>query len=325
MRLVAGSGRSGTTWVQDALASANGLRPVFEPLHPVVSGTGHRYAHRALGPADDCPELQGFLEAACAGRGNRLWTQYRRQRDWLFPSPRELVTLHSVARLGRRWARFVKEAPKLAVAAKKSQPIVKCIRANLMLGWLASKLGWKVVLIVRHPAAVIESELRGSWDAAFEVDRFRKDSRLHELTRDRYRGLLESRMTHLEALATRWVVENQWPVEWAPAHGVTVVHYETLKSSPAVEWQRICAALGLERPPHLEVVRRPSQQSAPRTSAAGAGVDQPRWLDALTAQQKAEISGVLERAGVEMYRMDDPRPRLPSPGQRPASDEVGVQ
>jgi len=37
MKLIAGSGRSGTTWVLDALADANDLRPVFEPLHPMVS------------------------------------------------------------------------------------------------------------------------------------------------------------------------------------------------------------------------------------------------------------------------------------------------
>jgi hypothetical protein len=310
MRLIAGSGRSGTTWVQDAIASANGLRPVFEPLHPDVSETGRRYAHRALGPGDDCPELQEFLEAACAGRGNCLWTRYRRQRGWLLPSPRELATLHSVARLGRRWGRFISEVPRLAIAARAPRPIVKCIRANLMLGWLAGRLGWKSVLIVRHPGAVIESELRGSWDSEFEIDRFRQDSRLHALTQDRYRSILERRMTQVQALATRWVVENQWVVEDAPAHGVTVVHYETLKLSPVVEWRRICAALELEHPPREDAIRRPSQQSSPTASSASAHVDEPHWLNALTTEQKDQIGGILDSAGVEIYRMDNPRPQL---------------
>jgi hypothetical protein len=51
-RVVAGYGRSGTTWVQDVLAISNELRPVFEPLHPLllrrlqllVDRLSHRYS-----------------------------------------------------------------------------------------------------------------------------------------------------------------------------------------------------------------------------------------------------------------------------------------
>ena len=68
MRLIAGSGRSGTTWVQDALAAANDLRPVFEPLHPAVSEIGARYAYRALSRNDEHPELQRFLQTRWATR-----------------------------------------------------------------------------------------------------------------------------------------------------------------------------------------------------------------------------------------------------------------
>ena len=89
MKLIAGSGRSGTTWVLDSLAKANGLRPVFEPLHPHVSEVGNRYAHRALRASDPCPDLEQFFSEVVAGRALPLWTQYRRQIRWLLPPPAE--------------------------------------------------------------------------------------------------------------------------------------------------------------------------------------------------------------------------------------------
>jgi hypothetical protein len=313
MRLIAGSGRSGTTWVQDAIATANGLRPVFEPLHPYVSDIGNRYAHCALSADDVEPELERFLSEVCAGRSNRLWTQYRRRGHWLLPPPSEFESKQDAARVYNQWAKFLKELPRLAMAARRAQPLVKCIRANLMLGWLSRRLGWKVVLVVRHPGAVIESELRSGWNARFALDRFRRDATLHRLTGDRYRGLLGRNLSPVEEFAVRWVIENQWVTESAPENGVTVVHYEHLKSAPEVEWRRVRVALGLDWAPPREVLARPSQQSAPKRSAARAIKSAPRWISALSREQASEIQGVLEIADVALYSMSDPEPRI-SPG-----------
>ncbi len=309
MMLVAGSGRSGTTWVQDSLATANGLRPVFEPLHPYVSETGNRFAHRALTADDDAPELRQFLDEVCAGRRHVLWTKYRRRVRWLFPPPAEFRTRTDAGRVYRNWGKFFRELPRLVVAARRQEPLVKCIRANLMLGWLSRACGWKTVLIVRHPGAVIESELRGTWNAAFALDRFRNDSRLHELTNGRYLRLLGRELNTVEALATRWVIENQWVAQAAEANGVTVTFYEQLRSVPDVEWERIRVAFGLARAPGPEIIARPSQQSSPTKSAAqAADRDDPRWMRALSPDQRATIQGVLDEVGVTLYSMKDPDP-----------------
>jgi hypothetical protein len=50
IRIIAGSGRSGTTWVLDALAEANALRPVFEPLHPLAIPQARPFAYRYYRP-----------------------------------------------------------------------------------------------------------------------------------------------------------------------------------------------------------------------------------------------------------------------------------
>src|SRR5688572_9053574 len=173
LRFIAGSGRSGTTWVQDAVATANGLRPVFEPLNPYASQSGWQYAHRALGPDEAHADLKHFLDEVFAGRRARLWTKYRRLWRWFLPRSSELRLGPNVL---HRWARFVREVPELAQMASMESPLVKCIWSNLMLGWLARQYDCNLVLIVRHPGAVIESELRNKWNAQFAVERFRKDA-----------------------------------------------------------------------------------------------------------------------------------------------------
>lgn len=310
MRLIAGSGRSGTTWVLDALAAANQLRPVFEPLNPYASKIGSQYAHRALAPGDQHPELRKFFEDVCAGHRERLWTQYRRQWRWLFPPPARVKTLAGVSLLRRRWVKFVAEAPALAMMATKRDPIVKCIWSNLMLSWLAKQFDCQIVLIVRHPGAVIESELRNDWDAKFALERFRTDDRLHELTNGRYSELLGRQLTPVEGLTVRWLIENQPIIETAPAGGVTIVHYERLRSSADLAWEQIRKLFELQRTPDAAILARPSQQSFERKAAVDAhDARQPRWQRELTSEQMSQIQNVLDKSSFELYSVNDPNPR----------------
>lgn len=313
MRLIAGSGRSGTTWILDAVATANGLRPVFEPLHPYVSKVGDRYAYRALEAGTRIPELEEFLAATGAGRRLPLWTKYRRQARWLLPPHAEFSTRRHAGRAVRRWGKFLRELPKLAAASRRARPLFKCIRANLMLDWLVRDHAWKVVLIVRHPAAVVESELRGSWSAEFALDRFRHDRTLQELTDGRYDALLAGPLSPVEALAVRWVIENQWVVERAAATGYTVVHYEHLRSSPESAWHTVIGALDLDRVPAAALLAMPSQQSAPGRAGKDRTPYRSAWQRRLSGEQTQAIQRVLDRAGCGLYSIDDTEPCVPAP------------
>ena len=76
-RIVVGFGRSGTTWVQDVVAESNGLRAVFEPLHPALlrkAGLTHADFREA---DDDDPDLQDYLERYLSGDFHSLWADYR--------------------------------------------------------------------------------------------------------------------------------------------------------------------------------------------------------------------------------------------------------
>lgn len=312
-RIIAGSGRSGTTWVLDSIASANNLRPIFEPLHPAVSAVGDRYAHLTLRAGEDHPDLEKFLKTACLADTRSLWTTYRARKDRLFPHWSEFVHIHSVKRLYRRWERLLRRRRALAAAARRPEPMIKCIRANLMLGWLGSIFDCRIVLIVRHPGAVIESKLRlgAVWDPDPVTRRYRADRQLRDLTQGRYEMLLNTRLSTVQALALNWVIENQWPIANAAADGVSVFYYEDLLAHPADNWGKLCGALGLATAPTTAQLVRPSQQSsAASRSVRTTAALEPRWQRALSREQRKEIQDILDAVEFRTYHMDRAVPEV---------------
>jgi hypothetical protein len=315
IRFIAGSGRSGTTWVLDSLAKANGLRPVFEPLNPYASDMGYRYAHRALLAGDHHPELRAFLSRAIEGRGERLWTQFRRQRVWLIPSRSNVGSFTSINRYARRLGRFAMEAPELACLAMRREPVVKCIWANLMLGWVAEQLDCQVVVIVRHPGAVIESELRTGWDAEKTLERFRKDPQFHDATEGRYARQLGRKLSHVEALALRWLIENQSHIEDESNHWAMVAFYEDLAGAEPAAWEPVCNHLGLRYKPNATTLARPSQQSSTRAARTADDELLRSWCVNISPEQSIQIQGMLDESQFSCYAMDSVRPNR-VPGKR---------
>jgi hypothetical protein len=194
-----------------------------------------------------------------------------------------------------------------------------------MLPWLARHLPSRIVLVVRHPGAVVESELRGRWNASYALDRFKEDARLHSLTQDRYRPLLARKSTHVESLAVRWVIENQWVMESARVQGMPVIHYEALRSTDGAAWTTLCAALDLACQPDREVLTRPSQQSgAGRAVVPLYQSERPRWMSGLSAADAHAIQGILDMVSFHEYSMDDPSPHIES-NHLLAADQAGAR
>jgi hypothetical protein len=192
----------------------------------------------------------------------------------------------------------------------RTDPLVKCIWANLMLGWISRQFNCPIALIVRHPGAVIESELRSGWDAESVLERFKADTRLHELTGGRYRSLLARQLTPIEALAARWIIENQWAIENASLNNVTVVYYELLSTSPESTWELMRRALNLRQIPDTTLLAKPSQQSAaPEHDIAASEVGYPRWQRVLSDSDKHQIQSILDQCHCDFYSMSEAQPR----------------
>jgi hypothetical protein len=310
-RMILGSGRSGTTWVLDALARANRLRPIFEPLHEEESSVGSRYAYSRLRPDDIEDSLEQFLIDCVRRRDLSRWVDFRGPRRLLHPPLRSLNSMKALKGVVRNWRKHQRRKKELMPLSRNSTPLFKCIRANLMAGWLVRRLGFRTVMLVRHPGAVVESmkRIRGPWRPEEVLARYRSDTRLHEWTNGRYENLLSRQLTHVESLTLTWVIENQHPVMCANEDGYSVVYYEDLVEMREPAWSLILAALQLERRPEADDLAEPSMSSSRTQSAPGSLPNSHNhWRRSIDSHECQEMQSILESTGCELYEIAADRP-----------------
>ena len=304
--IVAGSGRSGTTWVLDSLAEVNRRRTVFEPLHPIGVPAASRFAYQYVKPDAHDPELRAFMDRVFSGEMRSLWANYRIRPDRFNPLRYGPISIYL------HMQKSMQLLSKYAFRRDPSGLIVKFIRANLMLPWLARQYGYPIILVVRHPCAVVASRLKLStadWSAEKALGRYRDNKAVHELIGERFNVDLAQPMSDAAALSCVWCIENVLPLEWAAQENYKVVAYENLLMHPETEWRRVVDYLGLEKIPDTELLVAPSQQSAPDMSDRKFTPQHiERWRTQLSSGDIAAVAGMMERFGSDLYSVDSAMP-----------------
>lgn len=315
LRLIAGSGRSGTTWVLDTMAEANEMRPVFEPLHPTSCEIARRMTHAYLTREVESDDLKKFLMSVAIGEWRSIWTSYRvvpiRLTGNHFRSIRPIKKLiRSCNSLAYRYWHYRERERRLPV-------LVKCIRANLMLDWIHANFDARIVLLMRHPCAVVESRLRfsESWNPYRLLTRYRNDQALMHGPLSRQAELLHQDLSAPEALAAIWCIENVIPASQAARNGYHVVFYEEMLEQPETQWPRVARALGMAVVPETELRKQPSQQSAIRlrnedTKEDSYSESYASWRERLPTADLHQIEAVLEAFGVRFYSVSESRPNV---------------
>lgn len=311
-RVIAGFGRSGTTWVQDVIAQSNGLRAVFEPLHPEHIVGADAFAHRYV-PADSEEEedLYRFLRQYFHGRIHSLWADYRVVASLLRPKRDNFVSGYRLSRYLRYWVRSANNVGVYWSQRRHHRRIVKSVRANMMLGWIKRNFGARIIFIVRHPVPVILSQLRSprAWKAQDNIGRYRADPRLLDAIGNDLRTMLYRDLSDIDSLALCWCIENTIALKQAKQAGIAVVYYEKLLDGGQHQWQRILTALDLDVLPKEELIRRPSQQAwGEKSKNAELLRKHAAWMDKLDHRTATSIQSVLDAAGVSIYRLSEPLP-----------------
>lgn len=150
--LVSGMHRSGTTWVGKILSADSHLAYISEPLNvlhrPGVMRipTPHWYTY--ICDENDVELLPALRE-----------TLQFRYHPWL--ELRSLRSLKDVGRMSANWRTFTLSR------LRSLSPLVKDPFAVFSLAWFKKKLDTRVVVVVRHPAAVASSLKRLGWSFDF--------------------------------------------------------------------------------------------------------------------------------------------------------------
>jgi hypothetical protein len=143
--LVTGMCRSGTTWVGKMLAAGGGVTYVHEPLNHLhgILPTPGEYTHVS---AENEAEFLPVLENALRQRLRSL-------------TGASLRTPKDVARVIFRAGQFFRGR------VQHRRVLLKENFAVFSAEWFADRLGCRVVVVVRHPAAAISSFVRLNWRA----------------------------------------------------------------------------------------------------------------------------------------------------------------
>jgi hypothetical protein len=317
-----GSGRSGTTWLMDVLAKANRMWTVFEPLNPLANPDAAPFAYRHFGKQSAVDGLRSIIDAHIHKRQRQAWTSYRFYPEDLRYSVREALgsPIDYHYRMAARYSKVAKRELALS-KGRGNRAIVKFIRANLLLEWLAAAYACPILLMIRHPAAVIRSRMKLDnryWDYFGKqqqeiVDLYLgmlKDGSIYDvnLSSDQEKQIKKNEII---GCAFIWCFENANAYKVAHENNVKVIFYEHFFEFPAKVLDEVIRYADLENAPSEEIVRRPSQQSSSIQKEKGIREDQLQlWQKNFSKDDVNHIQVMLNIFKIDFYAANDPMPQL---------------
>jgi len=274
---LAGTPRSGTTWLAELLTYGLGWRYIYEPFNPhspYLARPGHRRRF---------PEAYvRFLE-----RARRL--PYRSPED----PDEELDAAVAPVLAGhvRHWW-----LDRFNLAWRPRKRLLKDVHSNLLLPWLRRRFpSMPIIWLVRHPFAVAYSRMRLGWPsflAEWHADAMLSSALGSRLTR----GSEHAAGDLFAEQVLGWAVETYVPLMHLQPADVLLVHYEHLRAQPEDVLARLRAYLALSPKdlPQLRArLRRPSAMARPTRKAP---MD---WRTAITEQSQQRAQAVVAEFGLD--------------------------
>lgn len=279
--LVAGSQRSGTTWLAALLVEAYHCRLVFEPLrNDHVADAVPCSFNRFVDPGQVDAELERYVHRALSGRVRSQWSD--------------------------RWN-------TVRVARNR---VVKEIGQNVLLPWIVNRFPqMPAVLVLRHPFTSAASAAELGWDARL-TETLDQPSLVEgplapfaELVRE-YRSSPDPLLRHV----LRWCVETVVPVLLLDPARVLVVFFEELSADPRREMARVGRYLEeaaprrwKERPVKASALRRPSFTDW-RSSAGATAEERFRSFEGSLGARLEEAVAMVSAFGLDRLYGAGPDP-----------------
>lgn len=228
---LAGTGRSGTTWLEDIVNYTGSCRIMFEPFHSRKVSIINHFAYRQyINPNN---------------------------RDRKFIEPVEIILS---GRIRNSW---IDQFNKSVIPGKR---IIKDIRAHLMLKWIKEVFPEiSMILLLRHPCAVACSKLRSGWDT--HLEEFLDQEELMDDYLNPFKGIIEyhykRKNNDFNKHILMWCIENYIPLKQFKKDEIQIIFYENLCINPEEEARRIFDYLGENYSIQkvMDIIRRPSALS----------------------------------------------------------------
>ncbi|VEP12238.1 conserved hypothetical protein [Hyella patelloides LEGE 07179] len=267
--LLAGCGRSGTTWVSNIINYQNKYRYIFEPFcleevdvfKSLDFGNGKYLRHDA-----EDKELLKVVKFICSGKLRNKWCDRFNQK---FITDRRLI---------------------------------KVIRINLLLGWINHKLpSMPIILLLRHPCAVANSKIQLNWKTSINKYLIQE-----QLIQDFLHPFIDTikainnQGDAFEKIILAWCIENYVPLKQFEKKKLCIVFYEKLCTEPELELKKIFSFLGDKDNKYLTHNFRIPSQLSRRSSSIITGENlTDSWKKNITERQIKKAMEILSIFGLE--------------------------
>ena len=281
--MLAGTARSGTTWLAEIIGSQLHCRILFEPFHPgrVAEYSDHNY-FQYVRPEASHPRLRAYCEKVFTGRMRHPWID--REVSYLRPRYR----------------------------------VIKEIRANLFLKWAKNQFpAIPFLFVIRHPCAVVLSRMQLGWATDEDLKPFlAQPELLEDYLADKLDIIRHARSDEAKH-ALIWCISNLVPLAQFQPGELNITHYEHLCAAPELEIPRVFQTIGHNlNSAVLAHANTPSRTATAYSAVMRAQDKLMRWQRELTARQVGTILSVVRDFGLDNLYGEDPMPLCPIPGRR---------
>ena len=261
---LAGTGRSGTTWVEDIINAQNDYRILFEPFHSKKVDLLSDWNYRQYLRYDD--RRDKFLKPATSILSGNI------KHEWIDTFNHKLY-------------------------ARKR--LIKDIRAQLFLKWIKQQFPEiPIILLLRHPCAVANSKLKIGWDTHLK-DFFIQDELMEDFLNP-FKKEIESVDNIFDKHIFMWCIENYIPLKQFTDGEIQVIFYEHLCTNPQKEIENISSFIGKDfSSAMLEQSIKPSALSR-EDSAICSGTDLvTSWKKSISHKQTKRAMEICSTFGLQ--------------------------
>jgi hypothetical protein len=280
--LIFSEARGGSTWLMELLSQLPGAYTIWEPLHPkrgIIPEGFHFCQNPLLELDEDRQEYLEFFKAMFSFELSNSWT--RRFLD------KEMI----------QSAEF---------------PLVKFVRANLLLPWIMEHFEFKrkPVVLSRHPLDTCISQIKSfpptDWT---QIPDCANNERYVE-----HRSILIDSEDELEGKMVHWCLNNLPIYKWLDRQEEIIwVEYTDLFLRPEQEVRRIYQELGFGSDSD-ELIAKSNLNKRSFTSLNSRSIEKSdkhlhRNFRNLDSHKKARLQGILDHFGFSHYNLESPYPQ----------------
>jgi hypothetical protein len=259
--IVAGTARSGTTWLADIISSQIPCRIMFEPFHSRLVEAFREFNYfQYMRPQEKNDELLSYCQKIFTGHIRHKWID--RQIENFFPSYR----------------------------------LIKEIRANLFLKWIHNRFPEiPIFFMMRNPYAVVLSRMKLAWATDTDIDPFLSQPALvDDFLADAIETIRRAKSVE-EKHAVIWCVSNLVPLKQFNSNGINVFFYENLCLRPEVEIPRIFEILNQEYNESVFArIEKPSTTATSNSAIVSGGNKVRQWKEGFSYTKINNIRSVVK-------------------------------